>query len=76
MSKRKNPTARKDPNVYPPGWNYQKAMKIAEYYDNKKDTVILDDDAEQTEAGLIWMEVPQELVPEIRKLIARRRKTA
>jgi len=76
MSKRKNQTLRKDPNVYPPGWNYQKAMEVAEHYDEKKNDVVLDDEASQSEAGLVWMEVPQELVSEIQKLITKRRKTA
>jgi len=67
----------KDANVYPPGWNYQRAKAIAAYYDARKDKPVLDKGASSDAGrGLVWMEVPQELVPNIRKLIARYRKSA
>jgi len=31
----------KDPNVYPPGWNYEIAMRVAKYYDARKDKLII-----------------------------------
>jgi hypothetical protein len=72
--KRRKP---KDHNVYPPGWNYQRAKAIADYYDARKDLPVLDSvETSEASAGLVWMEVPQDLVSDVRKLIARRRKSA
>ena len=76
MKTRKNGYQRKDPNVYPPGWNYKRAMAVARYYDARKDESVLDESAEESSIGLVWMEVPEELVADVKKLIARRRKSA
>ena len=77
MSKARTTRNRRDPNVYPPGWNYRRAHAVAEYYDARKDQPVLD---KTTVAGAtfgsVWMEVPQDLVPRIRKLIAQHRRSA
>jgi hypothetical protein len=76
MNKAKTKGHRKDPNVYPPGWDYERTKAIADYYDSRKDQEFLADIKPGAAAGLVWMEIPQELVPKVRKLLARGRKSA
>jgi hypothetical protein len=77
MSKAKSTKRRSDGNVYPPGWNYRRAKAIADYYDTRKDQPVIGEaSSPRANLGLVWMEVPQDLVPEVRKLIARRQKSA
>ena len=74
MTKRKVTQRRRDPNVYPPGWDYQRARAVADYYEARKDQVVLRRCyRRRRDQCFVWMEVPPELVPEVRKLIARRR---
>jgi len=68
------PRKRRDSNIYPPGWDLQKTREVAAYYDARKDQPVLDEDSAQI--GSVWMEIPNELVAEVRKLISRRRKSA
>lgn len=77
MSKARKAKDRRDPNVYPPGWDRQRVEAIAEYYDQRKDQAVLDPHSvAEASIGSVWMEIPEDLVPQIRKLIARRRKSA
>jgi hypothetical protein len=76
MKKSSTKTRRKDPNVYPPGWDYERTKAIADYYDARKDQEFLADTEPGTAAGQVWMEIPQDLVPQVQKLLARRRKSA
>lgn len=77
MKKAKPRRGKKDVNVYPPGWDARRTLAVAKHYDARKDQPVLGEDAEiGTDAGLVWMEVPQELVPQVRKLIARRKRPA
>ena len=77
MKKAKRRPARKDLNVYPLGWDYRRARNVAEYYDARKDEPVLNNPKlADVRVGLVWMEIPHELVPEVRKLIARRRRSA
>jgi hypothetical protein len=72
MIKSKNKTRRKDPNVYPPAWDYNRVKAIADYYDSRQGEDVLEGvEVSRINAGLVWMEVPQELVQQVRKLIAR-----
>jgi len=77
MNKHKSAPRLKDPNAYAAGWNYRRAKAVADYYDTRKDQIVLGGATGAVPTpGLVWMEVPQELVPKVRKLIARGRKTA
>jgi hypothetical protein len=77
MIKSKNKARRKDSNVYPPAWDYQRVKAIADYYDSRQGEDVLEGvEISRINAGLVWMEVPQELVPKVRKLIARNKKPA
>jgi hypothetical protein len=58
----------------PPGWTEKEIQDLATYYDNQSE----DEQVAEHEAALrshqqTVMVVPTELVPEIRKLISRRR---
>ena len=68
---------RRDPNVYPPGLNAKKVAEIIAYYDARQDVDLREDpDHEVLSGPTSWVEVPSELVPAVRKLIAKQRKTA
>jgi hypothetical protein len=77
---RKNGSSRrkraKDPNVYPPGWNYQRVQKIIKYYDGLKDQPLLPELRMSNAKEMVWMEVPEALVPKVQKLIVASRKSA
>jgi hypothetical protein len=66
-----------DPNKYPPGLSAKKVAQIISYYDAKQDHDLLDDpDHELIPTPTAWLEVPLELVPRVRKLVAQHRKSA
>lgn len=68
---------RKDPNIYPPGLNAKKVAEIIAYYDALHDVDLLEDmDHELLYEPTSWVEVPLELVPQVKKLLARRGKSA
>lgn len=68
---------KKDPNNYPKGLNAAKVRRIIDYYDRQSEEQII---AEIENAPLVeptaWIEVPLELLPRVRKLIAGRRRSA
>ncbi|HZZ45109.1 MAG TPA: hypothetical protein VFE58_19390 [Tepidisphaeraceae bacterium] len=66
-----------DPNVYPPGLDYKKAKALAKYYDDRKDQDLIGDIAFPDARTLpVWVEVPQFLLPKVRKLIDKHKKSA
>ena len=68
---------RKDPNVYPPGRDARKVSETIAYYDARQAVDLLEgEDHQLVFKPTAWMEVPVELVPEVKKLITRRRKSA
>ena len=67
----------KDPNVYPPGLNAKKVAETIAYYDKRQNVDLAEDaDHELVHEATAWVEVPVALVPQVRRLIARRRKSA
>ena len=68
---------RKDPNIYPPGLNARKVADIIAYYDARQDVDLLSDkDHEPLFEPTTWVEIPNDLLPKIRKLIAFHKKSA
>jgi hypothetical protein len=67
---------RKDPNVYSPVLNASKVADIIAYYARKNVDLLDDPDHELVHEATGWVEVPVDLIPEVRKLIARRKKSA
>ena len=75
---KKSPTTKKRPQhkrqLFPRGWNENRVKDVIAYYDRQTD----EEGAAEYEAAMkiqdqTMMLVPIELVPEIRRLIARRR---
>ncbi len=68
----KKPKAKKQ--QFPPGWDEERVRRVLEHYENQtEEEAVAEDEAAFTAEGHTVMVVPTELVPEIRKLIAKRR---
>lgn len=68
---------KKDKNRYPKGWNAAKVRRVLEHHEKLSD----DDSAREIETAPIvgpsaWIEVPVDLIPQVKKLIARHKKSA
>lgn len=60
--------------VFPPGWDQQRVKKvIADYESQTEEEQVAEHQAAYKASDQTMMGVPTALVPEIRKLIARRR---
>ena len=67
---------RKKKQVYPAGWDEERIRKLADHYDNQtEEEQLAEHEAAYLAEGQTVMVVPTELVPEIVKLISRRRKS-
>ena len=62
----------KNREQYPPGWSEERVRKVLEHYEQQSDeeAVAEDDSAFERNSSTV-MEVPVELVPKIREMIAR-----
>ena len=61
-------------NKYPSGWNEGKVRKVLQHYESQtEDKAIAEDEAAFELKDQTVMVVPSKLVPEITKLIAKRR---
>lgn len=75
--------AKKDPNVYPEGYDAARIEKIIAFYDKQrgKDLSTRPDHKvvrrkRRLPIRAVWLEVPDALVPKVEQLIKRYRKTA
>ena len=66
----------KDPNVYPPGWNRNRVEEGIKYYDRLKDEPLPGSWEIAKMGKIVWMDIPQDLVPEVLQLIEKRKKSA
>ena len=58
----------------PPGWDLSRVRRVVDHYESQTDDEAATEDQEAFESTThTAMEVPVELVPEIRQLIAKRR---
>jgi hypothetical protein len=65
---------KKRKQVYPAGWDEKRIRKLAEHYDNQtEDEQVKEHEAAFKSEGQTVMVVPTELVPEIVKLINKKR---
>ena len=56
---------------FPPGWNSERVKRVLAHYESQsEEEAVAEDEAASEEVGQTIMEVPTELVPTIRKLIA------
>ncbi len=62
----------KKQNEFPPGWNEEKVQSVIAYYDKQtEDEAVAEaEEALQNESSML-IEVPIELVPAVRELIAK-----
>jgi hypothetical protein len=71
---------RKDPNKYPAGWNRARVQQVIEYYDRQTDAEGAREIEAMPEAApltdVTWVAVPNRLLPQVRKLLNNRRRSA
>ena len=59
---------------FPPGWDEKRVQEVLAHYENQtEDEAVAEDEAAFNAEGQTVMIVPTELVPEIARLIERRR---
>jgi hypothetical protein len=59
---------------FPPGWNAERVRRVLEHYERQtEEEAVADDEAAFEGEGETVFEVPPDLVPTVRELIARRR---
>ena len=62
---------------YPEGWNEERVRKVLEHYESQsEDEAVAEDEAAYEDCKQSLVEVPVELVPEVRALIARHKRSA
>jgi hypothetical protein len=60
--------------TYPAGWDEDRVRRVLEHYETQSDEeAVAEDEAAYEATTHTTMEVPVDLVPEVRELIARRR---
>jgi len=60
---------------FPPGWDEQRVQKVLARYETQSEAeAVAEDEAAFEQSGQTVMEVPSELVPAVRELIAKHRK--
>jgi hypothetical protein len=61
-------------NRFPPGWDEKRVKRVISHYESQtEDEAVAEDEAAMS--GTV-MDVPAELVPEVRELIAKHKKRA
>lgn len=61
---------------FPPGWDEQRVRRVLEHYEQQTDDqAVAEDEAAYEDSAQTLMEVPTELVPTIRELIAKHRRS-
>lgn len=62
-------------NKFPPGWDEERVQKVLARYETQSEgEAVAEDEAAFERSGQTVMEVPSELVPAVRELIAKHRK--
>ena len=62
---------------FPPGWNAERVRRVLSHYESQsKDEAVAEDEAASENASDTIMAIPTELVPKVRELIAKHKKTA
>lgn len=62
---------------FPDGWDESRVRRVLEHYEaQSEDEAVAEDEAAFEQRDQTLMEVPNELVPAVRELIARRRKAS
>ena len=62
---------------FPDGWDESRVKSVLEHYeDQSEEQAVAEDEAASEQRDQTLMEVPNELVPTVRELIAKRRKVS
>jgi hypothetical protein len=63
-------------NKFPPGWDEQRVRKLLTHYDEQtEEEAVAEDEAAFEDATQTVIEVPKDMLPEIRELIAKRKES-
>lgn len=58
-------------NKFPPGWDGDRVCKVLVHYEEQsKEEAVAEDEAAYEDQNNTFMEIPNELVPKVRELIA------
>ena len=58
---------------FPPGWDEQRVRRVLAHYEQQaEDEAVAEDEAAYEDKNQTVMEIPNELVPAVRELIAKR----
>lgn len=61
---------------FPPGWDEQRVRRVLKHYEQQtEEQAVAEDEAAFEDAAQTVMEVPRELVPTIRELIAKHKRS-
>ena len=60
---------------FPPGWDQKRVQRVLKHYEQQtEEEALAEDEAAYEDSTQAIMEVPRELVPSIRKLIAKHKR--
>jgi len=58
---------------FPKGWDEERVKRVLDYYENQtEDEAVAEDEAAWEDTSQTFIEVPSELVPVIRELVAKK----
>ena len=61
-----------DPNKYPPGWNPERVRALIAHYETQtEEEAVAEDEAAFEDNSQTFVEVPNELLPKVRELLAK-----
>lgn len=61
---------------FPPGWDESRVQSVLDYYESQsEEEALAEDEAAYEDDGQTVMEVPSDLVPKVRELIAKYEQT-
>ena len=64
------------PNRFPPGWNEDRVRKVLAHYEQQaEEEAVAEDEAAFEDSTQTIIEVPKELLPAIRELIAKHKES-
>ena len=59
---------------FPRGWDEERVRRVLEHYESQSEiAAVAEDEAAYEDPDQVFMEVPADLVPEVRRLIASRK---
>ena len=60
-------------NRFPPGWDKERVQRDLDHYEAQtQEEAVAEDEAAYEDSSQTFMEIPNELIPEVRELIAKR----